>query len=319
MSLIKARELFSESSFPVTVDTLVDRTLIQNTMHRHEYFEMLYVEEGTLVNRFSSEAITMNPGDLIVMKPYASHVLEDDAEGAPLKAYCCSFQPQVVDFGINSIEELQNSGSPNRYFFKPMLPLMEETVSAVHIKVSDENREMVSALFEQLKASSHDHGQQGRAMSRCHFLNLLACLAGQEEEEAAVEPQKIEVDASLRVSRYKAGIRKTLNFIHENFDKTLTLDEMASMCGASESYFCRMFKHETGMTFLGYLNGLRVERACVLLRDSCDSALEICYNVGFNEYTHFGRLFKKITGQSPAEYRKQHPQVKHVREFAIAV
>ena len=68
------------------------------------------------------------------------------------------------------------------------------------------------------------------------------------------------------------------------------------------------------MTFLNYLNGLRIERAGVLLRETTDNALDICYQVGFNDYTHFGRQFKKNTGMSPAEFRKKNLNVRRIRE-----
>ena len=70
MSLVKSRELFGDSAFPVTVDTLVNRTLVQKELHRHEYFEMLFVEKGTLINRFKGDEIQMKPGDVLIMKPY---------------------------------------------------------------------------------------------------------------------------------------------------------------------------------------------------------------------------------------------------------
>ena len=50
MSLVKSRELFVESAFPIAVDRVVDRTLMQKELHRHEYFEMLFVKSGSLIN-----------------------------------------------------------------------------------------------------------------------------------------------------------------------------------------------------------------------------------------------------------------------------
>ena len=61
MSLVKSRELFGEDAFPITVDTVVDRTLIQDELHRHEYFEMLFVERGTLINHFKGTDIYVAP------------------------------------------------------------------------------------------------------------------------------------------------------------------------------------------------------------------------------------------------------------------
>ena len=139
-------------------------------------------------------------------------------------------------------------------------------------------------------------------------------LAGQKEEED-ISNKTITVTRATPISRYKDGLRKTLNHIHDRFKEPLTLTDMAAMSGASETYFCRLFKHETGQTFLDYLNSLRIESACVLLRDTTNNALEICYEVGFNDYTHFGRQFKKNIGMSPAEFRRRKQQTRQIREL----
>ena len=87
MSLVKSRELFVEAAFPITVDTVIDRTLIQKELHRHEYFEMIYIEQGALINRFKSDEITMKAGDILIMKPYVLHVLNDTRKNEPRKAF----------------------------------------------------------------------------------------------------------------------------------------------------------------------------------------------------------------------------------------
>jgi AraC family L-rhamnose operon regulatory protein RhaS len=313
MSLVKSRELFTESAFPIAVDTLVDRTLIQKEPHRHEYFEMLYVEQGTLINHFKNESITMQAGDLLVMKPYVLHVLEDAFMQESRKAYCCSFLPQTVDLSIQSLEELKASRSPNKYFFRPFLSLAEETVSAVQFNIQPSGRSMLRGLFNHLKEASHDHSEKGHALTRCHFMNLMAFLSEQYGSESMIN-QSVQIELAVPVSRYQAGLRKTLNYIHDHFTEALSLDEMAAMSGASETYFCRLFKHETGMTFLNYLNSLRIEKACELLRNTCDNAADICYQVGFNDYTHFGRQFRKSTGMSPSRYRREKQAVRQIRE-----
>ncbi len=314
MSLVKSKEIFAESSFPITVDTVVERTLIQKELHRHEYFEMLYVERGTLVNRFKGDEVKLKAGDLLIMKPYVLHVLEDRMPSNARKAYCLSFLPQAIDYGIQSLEELKVSKSPNKYFFKPFLSLTEEGSSAVKLSIEPERREELAELFSNLKLATHDYSDKGLALARCHLLNLLILLAEQHDNNILLKkPVKIELEVS--VSRYQDGLRKTLNYIHDHFTEPLSLEEMAAMSGASETYFCRLFKHETGMSFLNYVNGLRIERACVLLRDTCDNALDVCYKVGFNDYTHFGRQFRKNTGMSPADYRKRKQGLRQIREF----
>lgn len=314
MSLVKSKELFVESAFPVHLDTVVDRTLIQKELHRHEYIEMVIVEHGGLINRFKGGEVAMEAGDVLIMKPYVLHVLEDAHQEEPRKAYCCSFLPQAVDLSTQSLGELKATRSPNRYFFKPFLALAEEGVSAVQIKVDSLQIEQLVSLVQKLRETSRDYSEKGLAMTRCNFLALLAFLAEQHDRGQG-ENTTIQVDLAVPVSRYQTGLRKTLNYIHDHFEDALSLEDMAAMSGASATYFCRLFKHETGMTFLNYVNSLRIERACLLLRDTCDNALDICYQVGFNDYTHFGRQFKKNMGMSPADFRKQKQHVRQIREI----
>lgn len=313
MSLLKSKELFVESAFPIAVDRVVDRTLIQKELHRHEYFEMLYVEKGRLINKFKGDDVTLGAGEMLIMKPYVLHVLNDERRTATRTAYCCSFLPQVVDFGISSLEELKASRSPNKYYFKAFLSLAEEGVSAVKLKIDTDQRDALVELLNQLKNTTHDPSEKAHALTRQRFLDLLILLAEQQERDE-IANNTVQIDLAVPVTRYQAGLRKTLNHIHDHFTEPLTLQDMAAMSGASETYFCRLFKHETGMTFLNYVNGLRIERARVLLRDTCDNALDICYKVGFNDYTHFGRQFKKNTGLSPAGFRKQNQHIRRIRE-----
>lgn len=313
MSLIKSRELFEASAFPIAVDRVVSRTLMHKELHRHEYFEMLYVEKGSLTNRFRGSEVLMKPGDVMIMKPYVLHVLDDAVKSQSRMAYCCSFLPEVVDFNIHSLEELKNSRSPNKYFFKPFMSLVDENVSAVQLNMDPKQRAVLSGLFGELREITHENTERGHALTRCRFLDLLEYLAAQYDLDQGVG-QPVPIDLAVPASRYQAGMHKTLNYIHDHFEEVLKLQDMAAMSGASETYFCRLFKHETGMTFLNYLNGLRIERACVLLRNTTDNALDVCYQVGFNDYTHFGRQFKKHTGMSPAEFRKQNRHVRFIRD-----
>jgi AraC-like DNA-binding protein len=72
----------------------------------------------------------------------------------------------------------------------------------------------------------------------------------------------------------------------------------------AEPSFCRFFKKNTGKTFIEFLNEFRITHACKLLAESDFSITDICYECGYNNFSHFNSYFKKITGKSPSEYRK---------------
>ena len=304
MSLLKSKELFSQVGYPVRVDRVSRRTLMKVEMHRHEFFEMLFVVEGSLINRFQSDEIGMQVGDLLILKPYTLHVLDENQEQARRCAYCCSFLPQVVDSSIQNIDELMCSDSPNRYYFRFIASFSMEDVCAIRIHMKPEIQRELLLYFEQLHAFTNMDTECAQAEARSIFLQLMLLISKQYAEEVRFS-ERISDGVSGTISRYYPGLRKALSYIHDHFSESIKLDQMAQLTGASETYFCRLFKHETGMTFLNYLNGLRIEQACQFLRDSNESASAICYRVGFNDYTHFGRQFRKYMGISPAAYRKK--------------
>lgn len=304
MSLVMSKDLFVGAGLPLVVERIVDRSLIQRELHRHEYFEILYVEEGRLTNRFKNMDAVMKTGDLLIMKPYVLHVLKETSRPSSKKAYCCSFLPQAADFSLHSLDALKLSESPHRYFFKALFALTEENISVIWLRVNKNQRGALARLFRQLSKVSVDQTERSRALTRWRFLELLILLSDLYESDLLMQEQ-ITMDMSLSAPRYHAGLQKALGYIHDHFNEPLQLKDMAALCGASKTYFCKLFKHETGLTFITYLNGLRIERARVLLADTCDNALDICYQVGFSDYTHFSRQFKKHAGISPAGVRDQ--------------
>jgi AraC-like DNA-binding protein len=73
----------------------------------------------------------------------------------------------------------------------------------------------------------------------------------------------------------------------------------------AEGSLCRFFRLNMEMTLFEYLNKLKIEFACKLLMDQDLSIMEVCFDSGFNNLSHFNKQFKKITGLTPSEYRKR--------------
>ena len=96
-----------------------------------------------------------------------------------------------------------------------------------------------------------------------------------------------------------ASLQRALAFIEAGLDTPLTLDQVSGEAGMSKLHFCRTFKAHTGVTFREYLARRRITRAAELLRDQKRSVTEVCLTVGLRDMAHFGRIFRKLTGQPP--------------------
>lgn len=102
-------------------------------------------------------------------------------------------------------------------------------------------------------------------------------------------------------------IKRAKEFITQHQSEDLTLTKVAKAVNISEFYFCKMFKKFTGLNFTEYLCRIRIERARQLLLNPNIRISEIAFEVGFQSLTHFNRVFKRIAGLSPSEYRSRIP------------
>jgi len=100
-------------------------------------------------------------------------------------------------------------------------------------------------------------------------------------------------------------VTRAKEYIQQHEADELSLGEVAKAVNTSSFYFCKLFKKVTGLNFTHYVSRVRVEKAKNLLLNPNLRVSEIAFEVGFQSLTHFNRVFKKIIGQSPTEYRSQ--------------
>jgi AraC-like DNA-binding protein/ligand-binding sensor protein len=100
-------------------------------------------------------------------------------------------------------------------------------------------------------------------------------------------------------------ITRAKEYIQEHQTENLRLGHVAKAVNTSTFYFCKMFKKVTGINFTDYLSRVRIEKSKNLLLNPNLRVSEIAFEVGFQSLTHFNRVFKKVLGQSPTEYRAQ--------------
>lgn len=117
-------------------------------------------------------------------------------------------------------------------------------------------------------------------------------------------------DASFNASQnetlnyHSRRIEKTLEYMNKNFDKQVSLAEVAKIANMSDVSFSRFFKQRTGNTFVDNQTQIRLGHASRLLIDTTQSVAEIAYKCGFNNISNFNRIFKKKKSCTPKEFRE---------------
>lgn len=98
-------------------------------------------------------------------------------------------------------------------------------------------------------------------------------------------------------------VSAAVHYMKENIEKRLMLQDIAGYTGYSPNHFSTLFKQQTGESPLGYFNRLKIEESCRMLNETDMHINQICHKVGIADCYYFSRLFHRIMGQSPRQYR----------------
>lgn len=136
---------------------------------------------------------------------------------------------------------------------------------------------------------------------------------GEEPEELGSENITCQRIRNVTLLEWNCGaipwiqnesIRKSIRFIQNHYFEPISLHDIADAACLSPYHFCRLFKKCLGISCIKYLACVRIEKAKQLLRDTYQFITEVCFDVGFNDLTHFERVFKNQVGMTPSAYRK---------------
>ncbi|MDH5231834.1 MAG: response regulator transcription factor [Gammaproteobacteria bacterium] len=119
-------------------------------------------------------------------------------------------------------------------------------------------------------------------------------------------PSRVPQIACLRSARRQIKVTDpVVSYLRTNYAKRISIQEMANLCHLSSSEFCRRFKMEQKVTFLQFQTQLRMANAKKLLNETNLSITEIAFVVGYNESSHFSRVFSRQVGASPLQFRQK--------------
>src|SRR5690606_8623293 len=101
----------------------------------------------------------------------------------------------------------------------------------------------------------------------------------------------------------QGSIAKAIQYIEQNYDQDLSLQVLRQHVHLSKNYFSNLFKREMGEGVIDYITKVRLERAKALLRNTDLKSSEVGILIGISDSKYFSKLFKKMTGVTPSEYR----------------
>ncbi|MCC7336515.1 MAG: helix-turn-helix transcriptional regulator [Pirellulaceae bacterium] len=235
----------------------------------HSFLKLLWIREGRAKIRFKGASPDCETGNLVIVPPFTSHRIVDSLD-APVSLY---------GLGVDTKQ------------LKCVEPVLATFQSGVYLG------QRLGALsieqhFRKLLYLVDQEGAASQFSSVAVALELLA--------ELALKMAQPESRTSTTPKPFSDPLLETyLVWLQRNFFESLTLDGAAKASGMSRRTFTSQFKARTGMTWLEYVNALRVQRAEELLKDADRKVTSIAFQCGFDDLSTFYRAFKRVTGRTP--------------------
>lgn len=249
--------------------------------HYHPELELVYVNGGTGRRLVGSNLSYYTWGTLILVGSNLPH---------------CGFTDHQTGNTFETVIQMKANFLGEDFFNIPeMAPIKNLLqVSKRGIVFSGNTKTAAGTLMEEMEQKTDFE----RLVSFLSILNTLAITK---------EFRILNADGFALLSNVQDNDRINLVFNHvkTHFKEEITLEAIAALTHMTVPSFCRYFKKITNKTFTQFVNEYRLVHASKLLSEQAISITDVCFESGFNNFSHFNKRFKAFTGQTPSAYRKQ--------------
>ncbi|WP_100406425.1 AraC family transcriptional regulator [Bacillus solitudinis] len=283
MSNVVQGELLDRDLHPTVMAYYFKQWLdFQMDNHTHDGIEIMYVICGTSKVTINEESFEMKKGDLVILDATIPHRLHVE-KNSPCRMLNVEFIFTNRESAFPSIRELAKEAGEIATLFGPQL---------TYFVTKDTNDIFVTLKSLVLELDRRQSNQQ--MMIQLLLAELLIRIARlvDEKEKMIQQPSDLYV-------------KKTIDYIHQNYDCEIQVKDIAAAVNLHSGYLHRIFKANVGQTIMEYLTELRMSRAKMLLMNTDIPIIEISDYVGINSRQYFSTVFKKYTGKTPNDFRKE--------------
>lgn len=247
--------------------------------HQHIEYELILFTAGEGTSFIGNYVGEFKTDDIFFLGSNLPHTFQKAQKDLITSAVVVQFKE---DFWGNEFMRLPESRLIKKLF----------DTSAKGLRITGKSRQLLKSLVSELETLT---GFQ-RIIRLCDCLQLMAS----SHEFQTVSTQ----DVKEFNPKNKERIDKIFQYTIDNFQDTITLDNVAGHIGMSVPAFCTYFKKSTKKTYIDFLNEVRIGHACQQLIDTQKNIESVCYESGFNTWANFNKQFLKIKSITPSGYRK---------------
>lgn len=296
---LKEVRLHGTKSFPCAIyRTRFARrgTLVKH--HWHDEVEILYFSGGDFRLEINMEQFSVcseclyfiNPGELhSIIAESADTYIEDAIVFSPrILSFdaCDAAQIQLIDPIRKGEMSFPRCILPGHPAFAPIRSAFSEVMHSFGRALQEESLFVCGAVTDDLV---------NQLYIKSALLRILAVLSA----------HGLFTSSGENFDRRVEDIKTVLTYIRENYREKIRICDLAGLINRNEQYFCRFFKRAIGSTPVSYLNEYRIKQARRLLEETDLPVMEVCLECGFNNLGNFLREFRRHTGTTPLQYRKE--------------
>lgn len=258
----------------------------QSKWHYHQEFELSFITEGSGSRIVGDSVEEFHPGDLIFIGPRIPHVWFSGApvlnqhSGRTLESVYLLFNQEILPGGLTSLPEFEHV---NRAI----------QLSERGIRITGDTLNQVSRIMLQLPYLN--------SMKRLMLFYEIMDIIGESKSFSYLASEDY---IKTRFESTNKRVKSIHEFLMLNYQKEINLEEIAGIVHMAPASACRFFKSSTGLTIFEYLNKIKIDYACKLLLNTDLNIVDISYDCGFNNLSHFNKQFRKFLGKTPTQFRK---------------
>lgn len=258
-----------------------DRLNQNNRWHYHPEIELVYVNGGTGKRQIGSHVSHYTNGDLILIGSNLPH---------------CGLTDKLTGNKSETVVQMKADFLGSDFFGIPEMKKIQDLFEISKGGIAFQGR-IKKKIGEKMELLEYQTDFQ-RLLSILNILNEL----GNSNDYKVLNAEGYSMEAEVKDND---RINVVFNHVKTHFKEEIPLEEIAKKVSMTIPSFCRYFKKITNKTFVQFVNEYRLVHASKLLGEQTLSITEVCFESGFNNFSHFNKSFKTFTGQNPSAYRNQ--------------
>lgn len=248
--------------------------------HFHPEYEIVFISNGKGKRHIGGHVSYFENGDLIFLGPNLPHF---------------AFTEELHEEHVEIVVQMKADFLGKEFFQRPEMQAVRQLFERAEQGISY-SAETKKNIGERLQRMMEMNGFERllELLSVLHWLSI-------SEDYTLLNASGFAMEVS---SQDHDRIETIYDYVQQNFQNEVSLDEVASRVNMTVPAFCRYFKKLTHKTFTEFVNEIRIAHACRHLGDEHLSIAAVSFDSGFNNLSHFNKQFRLITGVNPRDYRR---------------